>query len=63
MKNFPEYKDKVPKVREPNNGIVLGQDGVYTADNSRSKEVLGIQYHKFEDTVVDTVKSLKELGV
>jgi hypothetical protein len=62
VKNFPEYKDKFPTTREPNNGFEE-EGNVYTVDNSRSKEVFGIKYHDVEECVVDVVKSLKELGL
>lgn len=61
VKNFPEYKDNVPEKREPNDGYPEG--GYYSFDNTRSKEVLGIKYRSFEESIVDLVKSLKELGL
>ena len=60
MKHFPEYKDKLPEKRQENDGL---ESDVYGVDNSRSKEVLGLKYRTLEETVVDTVKSLKELGL
>lgn len=60
IKNFPEYKDLLPKTREPNDGL---ETDVYGVDNSRSREVLGIKYHSLEECVVDSVKALKELGL
>lgn len=38
------------------------EEGIYKYDNSRSKEVLGLQYRPFEQAIVDTVKSLKAVG-
>jgi nucleoside-diphosphate-sugar epimerase len=63
VKHFPEYKDRLPAEREPNDGFDFKEGEVYTVDNSRSKEVLGLKYHSFEESVVDTVKSLQELGL
>ncbi|KAI5815642.1 hypothetical protein BZA77DRAFT_315615 [Pyronema omphalodes] len=60
VKNFPEYKHLFPEQKEPNGGFT---EGVYTVDNTVSREVLGIKYHDFETCVVDIVKSLKELGL
>jgi nucleoside-diphosphate-sugar epimerase len=62
-KNFPEYKDRLPTERAPNDGFDFAEGEVYTVDNSRSKEVLGLKYHTFEESVVGTVKSLQELGL
>ena len=36
--------------------------GVYKYDNSRVKEVLGIQFRSLKESVVDTVKSLQAVG-
>jgi len=38
------------------------EEGIYKYDNSRSKEVLGLEYSPFEKSIVDTVKSLKAVG-
>lgn len=38
------------------------EEGIYNFDNSRSKEVLGLQYSPFEKAIVDTVKSLEAVG-
>lgn len=59
-RNFSEYKEKLPS--ESAKGGDLPEDGVYKYDNSRSREVLGIEYMSLEKSVVDTVKSLKEKG-
>ncbi|KAA8910670.1 hypothetical protein FN846DRAFT_938130 [Sphaerosporella brunnea] len=63
VKNFPEYKDQVPAQREANDGFNYKEGEIYTVDNSRSKQVLGLKYHTFEQSVVDTIKSLKALGL
>ncbi|RPA82715.1 NAD(P)-binding protein [Ascobolus immersus RN42] len=59
-KHYPEYKDVLPKERQENDGFP--KDGVYSADNSRSRQVLGIEYISLEDSIKDTVASLKVLG-
>ncbi|KFZ24538.1 hypothetical protein V502_00982, partial [Pseudogymnoascus sp. VKM F-4520 (FW-2644)] len=38
-------------------------EGVYKIDNSQTKQVLGIEFTPFEKTIVDTVNSLKTVGV
>lgn len=58
--NFPELADRLPSTAEPNSGYPEG--GVYSADNSRSKAVLGLNYLSLEKSVVDLVKVLKEMG-
>ncbi|KAF2669529.1 putative cinnamoyl-CoA reductase [Microthyrium microscopicum] len=53
---FPELRDSTPegKANQP-------LPPVYTLDGSKAEKVLGIKYHTIEETVVDAVKSLKEL--
>lgn len=36
--------------------------GLYKYDNSRTKEVLGIQFRSLKESIVDTVRSLQALG-
>lgn len=59
-RNFPEYESKLPATD------VKGGDypaaGLYKYDNSRTKEVLGIKFKPLEESIVDTVKSLKAVG-
>lgn len=59
-KNFPQYAAELPEKSEPNHGLPEG--GCYTANNTRSKEVLGLTYTSLERSVVDLVKLLQELG-
>lgn len=54
---FPELADKLPQDLTSDK-----PEDVYGYDNSRSKELLGIQYRSLEESVVDTVKSLLALG-
>lgn len=56
-KNFPEYKDRVPTGEGLEAGALHGV--WYGSDNSRSKEVLGLEYTSLEKSVCDTVRSLK----
>jgi len=59
-KNFPEYKDKLPSPETK--GGDYPEAGVYKYDNSRSLKVLGLKYRPLEESIVDTVKSLKAVG-
>ncbi|KAI5794445.1 hypothetical protein DFH27DRAFT_566534 [Peziza echinospora] len=59
-KNFPELASKVPEISEENDGLPEG--GVYAADNTRSKTVLGLTYRSLEESITDLVKVLLELG-
>jgi len=55
--NFPHLSSKLPEELKSD----LPED-VYGIDNSRSKDILGIRYRSLEESVVDTTKSLLELG-
>jgi len=59
-KEFPELKEKLMESDEPNDGFPEG--GLYKIDNSRSKEVLRLEYIPLKQTVVDLVKVLREMG-
>lgn len=59
-KNFPQYAAGLPEKSEPNDG--LPEEGCYSSDNRRSKEVLGLTYRSLEESVVDLVKMLQEMG-
>ena len=59
-KNFPEFQSKLPP-KPWDAGELPAKDKLMGFDNSRSKNVLGIQYLSFEQSTVDTVKSLKTL--
>ncbi|RPA96466.1 NAD(P)-binding protein [Choiromyces venosus 120613-1] len=58
-KNFPQFVAGLPEKDEPNGGY---PKELYKADNSRSKEVLGLTYRGLEESVKDLVESLVELG-
>lgn len=59
-KEFPQYATGLPEEREPNNG--LPEEGCYTANNTRSKEILGVSYRALNESIVDLVKVLQEMG-
>ncbi|RAL61732.1 hypothetical protein DID88_002800 [Monilinia fructigena] len=60
-KNFPEYAKELPG--EDVKGGGYPEEGLYKFDNSRAVDVLGLKFRGLEESVVDTVKSLKEVGV
>ncbi|KAJ5728520.1 ketoreductase [Penicillium malachiteum] len=54
QKRFPEYADKLPTELTSDKPSAL-----YGCDNSRSKEILGLEYLPLESSVVDTIKFLQ----
>ncbi|KAF1814755.1 NAD(P)-binding protein [Eremomyces bilateralis CBS 781.70] len=60
-KNFPEYKDQLPAPEAKGQGDYPAE-GIYQYDNSRVREILGVKFRSLEESVVDTVKSLKAVG-
>lgn len=56
-KNFPELQDKLPTKYEK-----VPKEFPFKYDNSRSKEVLGIEYNGLEGCITDLVKSLLAAG-
>ncbi len=57
-KNFPELQSQLPS-DDTEGGV---PEDVYEYDNSRSREVLGLEYRSLEECVKDTVKSLQAVG-
>ena len=55
--NFLEYRTRLPA--ELKNDRPVDVDGF---DNSRTKEVLDMQYRPFKQCIIDTVKSLQAAG-
>lgn len=58
--NFPELQNELPAKGTKGGGYP--EDGVFQYDNSRVKEILGIEFRSLKDTVIDTVKSLQAVG-
>ena len=58
--NFPELKDELPV--KGTKGGEYPEDGVFQYDNSRVKEVLGIEFRTLKECIVDSVKSLQAVG-
>lgn len=59
-KSYPELKDKLPTDKAK--GGDFPKEGIYGIDNSRTKDVLGIKYRSFDESIRDTVKSLQAVG-
>ena len=59
-KHFPEYRDQLPPPEDKSGDFPEG--GVYKYDNSRAMKVLGLKWRTLEESVMDTVKSLKAVG-
>ncbi len=60
-RNFPEYDDKLPP-EDLKGGELPSQDKRYKYDNSATEKLLGIKWIPFEQSIVDTVNSLKSVG-
>ena len=60
VKNFPQLTNKLPATREPNDGYPDG--GVYNGDNTRSKEILGLEYTSLEKSITDLVTVLLQMA-
>jgi nucleoside-diphosphate-sugar epimerase len=61
QKRFPEYEKEMPG--KDVKGGDFPEGGIYGFDNSRAREVLGIEFRGLEDSIVDLVQSLKAIGV
>jgi len=59
-KNFPEYHDQLPTPETKGGDYPEG--GVYKFDNSRAEKILGLKWTTLEESIIDTVKSLKAVG-
>lgn len=57
---FPEYKDQVPGPEVK--GGDYPSEGLFKFDNSRARDILGIDFRGLESSIVDTVNSLKAVG-
>ncbi len=58
--NFPELKNELPVKGTKGGGYP--EDGVFKYDNSRVKEILGIEFRSLKECIVDAVKSLQAVG-
>ena len=58
--NFSDLKDKLPSKGVKGGGYP--EEGIFKYDNSRTKQVLGIEFTDLKKSIVDTVKSLQAAG-
>ncbi|KAJ6446912.1 NADPH-dependent methylglyoxal reductase GRE2 [Purpureocillium lavendulum] len=58
-RRFPEYEDALPDWKGSDGGFPAG--GVYNFSNRAATEELGLSYRGLEESIVDTVRSLKSL--
>ncbi|KAM0330179.1 hypothetical protein ACHAQA_004353 [Verticillium albo-atrum] len=56
---FPEYQDQLPPLSDA--GGELPSD-MYSFDNGRSTEILGLQYKSLKDCLEDTIRSFAAVG-
>ena len=59
---FPEFQSRLPAGEALKPGDYPA-DGVYGYDNSRASEILGVGFRPLQESIVDAVKSLRELGL
>ena len=60
--NFPEYKDGLPQGPDALKDGELPEGGIYKVDNSKTSAILGKPWTTLEQSIVDTVKSLKRVA-
>lgn len=58
-KNFPEYQKQLPG---PDVKGGARPDKIFSYDNKRSTDILGLKFRSLEESIVDTAKSLKNAG-
>lgn len=58
-KGLPDLADKLPTEKTP--GGEFPEGGLYDIDNSKSKEILGLKYRSFDESALDTAKSLQSI--
>jgi len=63
-KKFPDFKD-LPSDSTPGGDYPEGtpEKGLYTYNNKRSIDILGLKYKTFEQSIVDSVKSFQKKGL
>lgn len=60
-RRFPEEEGRAPR-EGTKGGELPGEGGRFRFDNGVTEKVLGIRWRGFEESVVDTVESLKRIG-
>lgn len=59
-RNFPEYEPLLPGTEVQGGDFPEGE--IYGFDNSRTADVLGIKFRSLEESIVELVRSLKNVG-
>ena len=62
QRNFPEFADKLPGP-EVKGGELPPKDQIFKFNVDETNKILGIDWIKVDESVIDLVKSLKELGI
>ncbi|KAI8687815.1 Epimerase domain-containing protein [Fusarium keratoplasticum] len=62
QRNFPEFADKLPGP-EVKGGELPPKDQIFKYNVDETNKILGIDWIKVDESVIDLVKSLKELGI
>ncbi|KAF2016276.1 NAD(P)-binding protein [Aaosphaeria arxii CBS 175.79] len=62
-KHFPELKDLATESTPGGDYPESSRDALYTYNNKRTVDILGLQYMELERSIVDTVKSFQGLGL
>lgn len=62
-KNFPEYKDITSASTTGGDFPEGGTKELYSYNNKRSVDILGLKYKTLEECIVDSIKSFKEVGL
>lgn len=57
--SFPQLSERLPSIEDSKDDTPVD---VYSYNNRKSRDVLGLLYHSIEDCVTDTVASLLALG-
>lgn len=57
-KAYPELEEKLPSKNSEDDF----PSQIFAIDHSRSEQILGIEYRSFDAAIIDTVKSLREVG-
>lgn len=59
--NFPEDGERLP-TEETKGGEMPAEEERFQFDNTATRELLGIEWRSFEESIVDTARSLKKVG-
>lgn len=59
-KHFPQYEKELPA--KDVKGGDYPEGGIYKFNNKRTIDILGIKFRSLDESIVDTVKSLKSVG-